>query len=401
MSYNPQIVDLSFPVIDLSKVFVSGVSAGTLTSIKLFSISGDQIFPSNADQVNIAITTTPQSLASLLGASFTNTIVGITCIPTVELNVYYNFVTGVSPVKVIPFGTPYNEGRVPAFVNLPNIAVGDLNAIAAMPISQTFQMGSSGAQVSGIALTVGAASVIFNPGGSNPINQAYIDMQGWAGGTLYCSAFQAGVTGLVIKGSNDGVNWSPNLICGLSSASGSTNSYSSSLVSGSPYILPSGWRFLQITTNAAATSGTTTIAVHLTAAPPALFTSTLSGSANTIGGLSATTSGGSLLYRNESVGVAGVLVKTGVANLYSIIVSNDTGTKCYLKFYDKATAPVVGTDATLMTFPIPANSTVIIPINAIPLKFSLGIGIGASGLIADSDTTATSANQCMVKLQYQ
>lgn len=397
MSYTPQLVDVSFPVSDLSNVFISGVSVGNLTAVKLFDINGNQVFPNGADQGNIAITTTPQSIKTLLGSNWTNALVGFVCTPSVELNITYNYVNGVTASKQVPANLLCMEGRIPAFYAQPNMVIGDINGIATLPISQTLQMALTGAQGANTALIIGAASTIFNPGGSNPINQAFIDMQGWAGGTIQIQTLQAGVTSLSVRGSNDGVNWTA-LAVGLSVSTGGTT------VTTAPatgyYTLPNGWRFLQIIIAQAGTSGTTSAYVHLTSTPATLVASILGTSTAAIGGLNATTSGGATTYRNINVGATGALIKGASGNLFHIVASNDTATKCYLKLYDKVTAPTVGTDTPFMTILVPAGGVVVVPFSAIASKFSAGLGIGATGLIADSDTTAPGTNACAVVIEY-
>lgn len=95
------------------------------------------------------------------------------------------------------------------------------------------------------------------------------------------------------------------------------------------------------------------------------------------------------------------LVRAGVAKLGWLIVGNVVGTVAYVKIYDKATAPTVGTDAPIMTFMIPGSTTggspQIIPLY---LPINLGIGIAVTGLPADSDTTAVALAQVVLTLSY-
>lgn len=121
--------------------------------------------------------------------------------------------------------------------------------------------------------------------------------------------------------------------------------------------------------------------------------------AGTISVSSASTTSGLTPYRNINVGTTGANVKASAGTVYGGIVSNTANAWRYLKLYDKATAPTVGTDTPLLTIALPPNSSGPIPINN-GCKFTLGIGVGATVLIADNDTTTPTANDVVVNLFY-
>jgi hypothetical protein len=101
-------------------------------------------------------------------------------------------------------------------------------------------------------------------------------------------------------------------------------------------------------------------------------------------------------YRNISV-IAGDIVKNAPGFLTGFMLINQAAAWRYVKFYDKATAPVVGTDVPKMTIPLP-------PASGIPLSpsdgiyFSLGIGIAATTAIADADVGAPAANDVVASV---
>lgn len=66
------------------------------------------------------------------------------------------------------------------------------------------------------------------------------------------------------------------------------------------------------------------------------------------------------------------------------------GAIVYIKLYDKATAPTVGTDVPIMTFDCPASAVVDLDLKGFTLTNGLGIAI--TGAAADADTTAVAAN---------
>jgi hypothetical protein len=85
------------------------------------------------------------------------------------------------------------------------------------------------------------------------------------------------------------------------------------------------------------------------------------------------------------------LIRTGPATLYSMIVANNTVVLYYLKFYDKATQPICGTDTPVHTIPVPfgASSAGGGFISSLPvgINFNLGMGFCITGGLADNDNT--------------
>ena len=96
------------------------------------------------------------------------------------------------------------------------------------------------------------------------------------------------------------------------------------------------------------------------------------------------------------------VVKASGANLYSIVAIGLTSTVRYLKLYNKATVPTVGTDVPLMTIPVPANTQgagIAIPFS-MGVNFPLGIAIAITSGLADNNTGAILANDVVVNLTY-
>lgn len=85
------------------------------------------------------------------------------------------------------------------------------------------------------------------------------------------------------------------------------------------------------------------------------------------------------------------LVKTGQVTLASVLAVNTTGTVYYLKLYNKATAPVCGTDVPKWTIPVPASGGVASHNIAMGVLFPLGLGFCLVAGIADNDNTAAVA----------
>jgi hypothetical protein len=86
------------------------------------------------------------------------------------------------------------------------------------------------------------------------------------------------------------------------------------------------------------------------------------------------------------------LVKSTAGSVLAITVANNAGAARYVRFYDKATAPTIGTDVPAFTLVLEATTapcTISIPAG---IPFSSGIGFGISTGVADSDTGNTSAD---------
>jgi hypothetical protein len=108
-------------------------------------------------------------------------------------------------------------------------------------------------------------------------------------------------------------------------------------------------------------------------------------------------------YKLISLGTTNsTVVKSVGGSLHSVIAIGLTSTVRYLKFYNKATAPIVGTDIPVMTIPIPANTQgagIVIPFST-GVDFQLGIGIAITSESSDSDTAAVVAGDVIINLTY-
>lgn len=81
-------------------------------------------------------------------------------------------------------------------------------------------------------------------------------------------------------------------------------------------------------------------------------------------------------------------VKASAGNVHRIRGDNTAAAKKYLKLYNTASAPVVGTDTPVLTFALAASSLFDIDLGTFGHYFSTGIAYAITGAAADSDTTA-------------
>ena len=93
-------------------------------------------------------------------------------------------------------------------------------------------------------------------------------------------------------------------------------------------------------------------------------------------------------------------IKASAGTLYSIVASNTGAAAAFVKLYNKASAPTVGTDIPVLTITVPAGGTVAIHFGTTGHRFTTGIALAITNLAADSDTTAVAAAQVKVLSAY-
>ena len=109
------------------------------------------------------------------------------------------------------------------------------------------------------------------------------------------------------------------------------------------------------------------------------------------------------LIINSAATTNGQLVLTGTSGLQAFYATNIGAGAAFVKLYNKATAPTVGTDVPAMIIPVPAAVAGVPGIATLPIgfngfRFSLGLGLAITGAVADNDTTAVAAGQVKVIL---
>ena len=94
----------------------------------------------------------------------------------------------------------------------------------------------------------------------------------------------------------------------------------------------------------------------------------------------------------SAASVNNTLVKTGFTVALCGMVGNNGAGNAYIKFYDKATAPTVGTDTPVLTYALQATSAFSFQV---PFGFATGIGFGLVTGAADADNTAVGAGDVL------
>lgn len=93
-------------------------------------------------------------------------------------------------------------------------------------------------------------------------------------------------------------------------------------------------------------------------------------------------------------------IKASGGRIKRMFVTNTSASTKYLKLYNKASAPTIGTDAPIYTIGLPATDTSFVEFST-PIDFTAGIGYGLTGAAADNDTTAlTAADITALNIDY-
>jgi len=115
---------------------------------------------------------------------------------------------------------------------------------------------------------------------------------------------------------------------------------------------------------------------------------------------SATVGSGTLHHLISAATTNATSVKASPGSIGVLIVCNNASTKRYLKLYDKASAPTVGTDTPVLTLMLAPGETVQCNTGPYGIKLSAGIAYALVQNIAVSDTTAVALNDMSVMIAY-
>ena len=93
-------------------------------------------------------------------------------------------------------------------------------------------------------------------------------------------------------------------------------------------------------------------------------------------------------------------VKASAGTVFQIAVSNVGAAAAFVKLFNLATAPTVGTSVPVLTVPVGASGVVSIPFGELGMRFGTGIALSVTNLVADADATAVAAAQVKVMVSY-
>ncbi len=258
--------------------------------------------------------------------------------------------------------------------------------------------GTTNAPLSAIAPRVGAAlnAVLWDTGTDSNLSQyslGSVDIRGMGTATLQ------------IQGTNDdGANW---VVIGLINVAG-TNAIVGSVSSNNTYLFPMGMRrYRAILT--AWTSGNITAnpSFNVSGVLPAYAAQLGAGSADIglfhpIAPVGAT--GAATKHRLVSAATTNAQNVSAVANkrLIGGAIVNTSAAIKYLKFFNKASAPTVGTDVPVLTISLPVGQTTPLSplLSDYGSLFAAGLSYAITGAATDLDTTAVAVGDVIVQLEY-
>jgi uncharacterized cupin superfamily protein len=117
----------------------------------------------------------------------------------------------------------------------------------------------------------------------------------------------------------------------------------------------------------------------------------------------ATSGGASISRLLSAASTNSTLAKSSAGQVYGWYITNNNASERYVKLYNKASAPTIGTDTPVITLLIPGNTAgagTNVNFSA-GIAFATGIGYGTTTGYADNDTGAVAAGEIIVNLFYK
>lgn len=225
-----------------------------------------------------------------------------------------------------------------------------------------------------------------------------------AGSAVILVSGTYGSVAVAFEASLDGVTWVAVNGARSDSATIETASGTLSTTTRAWEFAVAGYNYLRARTTAY-TSGTMAVQIGATpfAIDPVPAVSLAAGTA-VIGytALGTKTTGGATIAKLVSAASTNATsLKASAGTLYGCHATNNGAAFAYVKFYNKASAPTVGTDVPVAVFGLPPNSSIDLGIpEGIGAAFATGIAYAITGAMADADTTAVAANQVALTLSY-
>jgi hypothetical protein len=103
---------------------------------------------------------------------------------------------------------------------------------------------------------------------------------------------------------------------------------------------------------------------------------------------------------NSAATVNATVVKASSGDVYEVSLTNYSVTAKFFKFYDKATAPTVGTDLPCLTITLAANSEKVYEFGSFGKRFTLGIAYAITNLQPVADATAVGAGDVIGSVSF-
>lgn len=237
-----------------------------------------------------------------------------------------------------------------------------------------------------------------SPGATNGI----IDTTGY--GSVYIQPTSVGSGNTIqIQASNDGANWvtAAGCLSGVNAIPISTLTVTTAI-----YPCPVVSRYVRINITVYG-SGTVAVSVVLKLNPLPVFMASVSqGNSgqnfnwNML--VKGTTTGGLTNFRvNAAASTNATNIKASAGQVYGWCLTNAAASLRYVRLFNKASAPTVGTDTPTQTIALAASGGQVCQTTDIGIVYAAGIGYDITGANGDSDATAVTANDVTGAIFYQ
>lgn len=224
--------------------------------------------------------------------------------------------------------------------------------------------------------------------------------------SLFIQCTSMGTAGVVtVQWANDAAFTAP-ITATLVSEAGATSTTFNGAVLRATNVLA---RYCRLRLTTATTAGTTTINVWgaQTTYTPIVTTQPISGSVTASGTVTATVTGGTTLpvtptqtFTNSAATTNATSTKASAGTVWSVVATNTNAAARFLKLYNLAAAPTVGTSVPALTLAIPAGGVLQIDGGSNGIRFGTGISWALTTLGTDADATAVAAGEIKVAIAY-
>ena len=164
-----------------------------------------------------------------------------------------------------------------------------------------------------------------------------------------------------------------------------------------------GARFFRLRLNTAQTAGTATIVAYASqqATPKLQQSVTINGTAS-VGLSTGALNWGPNTYHTliSAASTNATSVKNGNGMIFTLVAANTSSSFKYLKMFNLAVAPTMGTSTPVLNIPIAPNSTLDVSTNTFAMRFVSGIAYAITGGSALLDTTSVASGDVILNMVY-
>lgn len=235
----------------------------------------------------------------------------------------------------------------------------------------------------------------LSAGSLNALLVTGIDVSAYKWFSLQVTGVWSGT--LTFQGSNDNSNFVNIYVYQINNITNLTFSYTANGL----YAAPITFRYLQVKMTSY-TSGTANGTLELYTTPPSYISLLYANQAGTwnTGLLTSTTGGSGDFHLISAATTNATSIKASAGQVYGYEIYNSNASVRYVKLYNKASSPVVGTDTPFRTIGVPANGRASFQ-TAMGLAMGTGIALATTTGIADTDSTAVGANDLSIDIDWK